>query len=410
MLLTASPLLLQIPLLLACSPSADTWQEPTASAQAEPPASAQQAELPALQLSLVASGLSSPTFMVCDPVDADRWFVLQKKGRLRVIEGGVTRALDLIDLSEKVSVESERGLLGMAFHPQFPDKPWMFLNYTDSKGSTNVARFTVDTKTWIADPASEKTLLVIEQPWANHNGGMIAFGPKDGYLYIGMGDGGAGGDPNNAGQDPQNLLGKILRIDVDQGEPYGIPESNPFTSNPNFRNEIWAYGVRNPWRFCFDPLNGDLYFGDVGQNAWEEVSWQPGSSKGGENYGWRILEGNHKFDQKPPEQLPEMVAPIHEYSQGGKTGHCSVTGGYIYRGSAIPGLEGVYFYGDYCSGAVGSFRVVDGKQVGRVNHSESFNSDKRLATLVSFAVDAAGEMYILTMSGSMYRIEAAASE
>jgi glucose/arabinose dehydrogenase len=407
----AAPLLLQSLLLATCSPTTDSWQEPaTDAASQQTTTTSKLVELSALKLTLVASGLANATFMCGDPVNADRWFVLQKEGRLRVIEGGVTRTLDFLDLSDKVSTESERGLLGMAFHPQFPETPWVYLNYTDKQGSTNVARFTVNTKTWVANPASEKTLLVIEQPWANHNGGMIAFGPKDGYLYIGMGDGGAAADPHNAAQNGQNLLGKILRIDVDQGEPYGIPASNPFVGNDDFRDEIWAYGVRNPWRFCFDPLNGDLYIGDVGQNKWEEISWQPGSSTGGENYGWRILEGNHAFDENPPQPLPQMVAPIHEYGQGGKIGHCSVTGGYLYRGAAIPGLEGVYFYGDFCSGAVGSFRVVDGQQVGRVNHSENFNRDKRLAGLVSFAVDAMGEMYILTMSGSMYKIEAAADE
>ncbi|MDP7062081.1 MAG: PQQ-dependent sugar dehydrogenase, partial [Planctomycetota bacterium] len=217
-----------------------------------------------------------------------------------------------------------------------------------------------------------------------------------------------GGDPKGAGQDGQTLLGKMLRIDVNvEGDaPYGIPKDNPFVGNDDFRDEIWAYGVRNPWRFCFDPLNGDLYFGDVGQNAWEEISYQPGSSKGGENYGWKILEGNHKFDKKAKKPIENLVAPIHEYSQGGRAGHCSVTGGYVYRGSTIPTLDGVYFYGDYCSGGVGSFRVVDGKQVGRVNHSENFNVNRRLATLVSFGVDAAGEIYLLTMSGTLYRLEA----
>lgn len=404
MLVMAPTFLLQAALLLSCSPSIDTWQEP-ASSSVE---SESVAALPALQLVEVAKGFRSPTFMCCDPGNAERWFILQKEGRLRFMESGVIREQDFIDLSEQVSTSSEQGLLGMAFHPKFPEKPQVFLNYTNLDGATCVSRFTVDTEKWIADPSSEAILITIEQPWANHNGGMIAFSPKDGYLYIGMGDGGAGGDPNGAGQDGQNLLGKILRIDIDvEGDaPYGIPRDNPFIGNDDFRDEIWAYGVRNPWRFCFDPLNGDMYIGDVGQNAWEEISYQPGSSKGGENYGWKIMEANHKFDKNPPEAVTDLVAPIHEYSQGGKAGHCSVTGGYIYRGTAIPGLEGVYFYGDYCSGGVGSFRVVDGKQVGRVNHSDNFNVNRKLATLVSFGVDAAGELYLLTMSGALYRVEA----
>ncbi|MCP4092462.1 MAG: PQQ-dependent sugar dehydrogenase [Planctomycetes bacterium] len=400
----APTILLQAALLISCAPSADTWQEP-ASASAD---GVGAAALPALQLVEVAKGFRSPTFMCSDPSNAERWFILQKEGRLRFLEAGVIREQDFIDLSERVSTSSEQGLLGMAFHPKFPEKPWVFLNYTNLDGATVVARFDVDTKAWAADPSSEKILLTIDQPWANHNGGMIAFSPKDGYLYIGMGDGGAGGDPKGAGQDGQNLLGKMLRIDVDvEGDtPYGIPKDNPFVGISDFRDEIWAYGVRNPWRFCFDPLNGDMYIGDVGQNAWEEISYQAGSSKGGENYGWKILEGNHKFDKKVTEVGTDLVPPIHEYSQGGKSGHCSVTGGYVYRGSAIPALDGVYFYGDYCSGGVGSFRVADGKQVGRVNHSDNFNINRKLATLVSFGVDAAGELYLLTMSGALYRVEA----
>ena len=222
MLVMAPTFLLQAVLLISCTPSADTWQEPASSA-AE---SDSTAALPALQLVEVAKGFRSPTFMCGDPGNAERWFILQKEGRLRFLEAGVIREQDFIDLSKQISTSSEQGLLGMAFHPKFPEKPWVFLNYTNLDGATCVARFTVDTDKWIADPSSEIILITIEQPWANHNGGMIAFGPKDGYLYIGMGDGGAGGDPNGAGQDGQNLLGKMLRIDVDNGgdAAYGIPQ------------------------------------------------------------------------------------------------------------------------------------------------------------------------------------------
>lgn len=197
---------------------------------------------------------------------------------------------------------------------------------------------------------------------------------------------------------------------MDGGDPYAIPKDNPFIGNEGFRDEVWAWGVRNPWRFCFDPLNGDLYFGDVGQNRYEELHWQPGSSKGGENYGWRLYEGSHEFRFDGSEEEKTLVPPIHEYSQGGASGHCSVTGGYVYRGSAIPGLDGTYFYGDFCSGAVGSFRVVDGKRVDRRNHSEELDLDHRLTSLVSFGLDAAGELYLVTMGGTVFRLIEADTE
>lgn len=382
---------------LACGTPTDAWQEPEAKTAKE--------DGPRLALEVVHTELRAPTFLCSDPDDASRLFILEQGGRLRILFNGEFEDHDLIDLTEKTNTVSERGLLGMAWHPQFPKTPYVFLHYSSTSGATQIARFTVDVEKWIADPASEKLLLEVEQPWPNHNGGMIAFGPNDGFLYIGLGDGGAANDPHDAAQDGMNLLGKILRIDVDvdQDQPYGIPTSNPFVGNERFRDEIWAYGIRNPWRFCFDPENGDLYIGDVGQNKWEEIHWQSGSSEGGENYGWRIMEGTHDFDDSGRAAADPLVAPIHEYSHRG--GHCSVTGGYVYRGEQIPWLKGQYFYADICSGSVGTLLVKDGELIERFNRTPELTTESSLAT-ISFGVDADQEMYILCQDGRVFRIVA----
>lgn len=384
----------------SCARPIDAWQEPAAVAP--------QPEGQRLALELVADGFSFPLYVCSAPADASTLFVLEKKGRLRVVSQGKVRHLDLIDLTEKIDHKSERGLLGMAWHPQFPEKPLVYLHYSDLEGSTVISSFQVDSKTWIADPESEVQLIHLEQPWSNHNGGMIEFGPRDGYLYIGLGDGGAANDPNDAGQDGQNLLGKILRIDVDRTEEglgYGIPSDNPFVGNEDFRDEIWAYGCRNPWRFCFDPANNDLYIGDVGQNRWEEIHWVPGSSKGGENYGWRIREGNHEFTDSAHKHEHPLVDPVHEY--GRKGGHCSVTGGFVYRGKTMPWLQGHYFYADYCSGAVGTFRIEDGKVADRVNRTKELRESAKLTAPVSFGVDCEQGLYVVSTNGEVFRIEAA---
>lgn len=389
-------------LLLApsCARPADAWQDPAAVAP--------QPQGKQLGLELVAEGFRAPTFVCSAPADASTLFVLEKEGRLRVVESGKNRATDLIDLTSRIDDRSERGLLGMAWHPTFPDKPLVYLHYSDLEGATVIASFRVDPETWVADSDSERILMHVEQPWANHNGGMIAFGPQDGYLYIGLGDGGAAGDPNDAGQDGKTLLGKILRIDVDRaeaGKAYAIPEDNPFVGNPDFLDEIWAYGCRNPWRFCFDPANGDLYIGDVGQNKWEEIHWVPGTSEGGENYGWRIKEGTHAFTDSAFDHGAALVDPIHEYAQKGL--HRSVTGGYVYRGTSIPWLQGHYFYADFASGAVGTFRVEDGKLVDRVNRTKELAESAKLTSPVSFGVDCEKEVYVVSMGGPIYRIVAA---
>jgi len=378
----------------ACGSPIDAWQEPEADNSTE--------GAPTLALEVVRTDLNSPVFLCSAPGDSSRLFILEQAGRLRMLINGEFDNHDLIDLTAKTNTVSERGLLGMAWHPRFPHMPFVYLHYSSTEGDTIISRFTVDAEKWIADPESEKLLLQVKQPWPNHNGGMIAFGPKDGFLYIGLGDGGAANDPKDAAQNGQNLLGKILRIDVNQGDPYAIPEHNPFVGNDKFRDEIWAYGIRNPWRFCFDPKNGDLYIGDVGQNKWEELDWQSGSSKGGENYGWRIEEGSHDFLDSAYATDAKLVQPIHEYGHAG--GHCSVTGGYVYRGEQIPWLQGQYFYADFCSGAIGTLTVKDGTLLKRTNRTKELTAERSLTTLVSFGVDADQEMYIVCQDGRIFRM------
>ena len=232
----------------------------------------------------VASGLSAPVFVISPPGDMQRAFIVEQPGRIKILLDGEILPAAFLDITNDVSYGGERGLLGLAFHPNYENNGYFFVNYTNNSGTTIISRFTVTSDPDIADPNSETLILSITQPFGNHNGGMLAFGPNDGYLYIGMGDGGSGGDPGNRSQDDGELLGKMLRIDIDGGSPYGIPEDNPFEGRGDPLDEIWAKGLRNPWRFSFDRSSGDMYISDVGQNAWEEIDFQPASSAGGEKY------------------------------------------------------------------------------------------------------------------------------
>jgi glucose/arabinose dehydrogenase len=281
-----------------------------------------------------------------------RIFVVEQRGRVRIIMNGVLRAEPFLDISDRVSCCGERGLLSIAFPPGYATSGRFYVNYTNKAGDTVVARYRVTADPGVADPGSEEVVLSVEQPYANHNGGQLAFGPNDRYLYIGMGDGGNAGDPQNRAQNPASLLGKMLRLEVESGDPltYSVPATNPFLATPGYRGEIWALGLRNPWRFSFDAATGDLYIGDVGQNQYEEIDYQPAASSGGENYGWRIMEGNHCFD--PVDCDPSgLTLPVAEYLHP-PSACASVTGGTVYRGSAYPGLIGLYFYGDYCDGRI----------------------------------------------------------
>ena len=340
------------------------------------------------------TNLSQPTAITHAGDGSGRLFVTQKGGELVVLEGGEVLPEPFLDLSDIVTTNSERGLLDVAFHPNYEENGHFFVHYSDANGDTVIAEYSVSDDPNVADASSERVLLTAEQPYSNHNGGELAFGP-DGYLYIGLGDGGSGGDPENNGQDLSTLLGAILRIDVDSGDPYGVPEDNPFVNNENARPEIWAYGLRNPWRFSFDRETGDLFIGDVGQNAYEEIDFQSASSAGGENYGWNPTEGAHCYVSGC--ELEPYTLPILEYSHASGEGS-SVTGGYRYRGEAAPSLEGVYLFGDFGSGNLwGATQGEDG----------AWSSEKLLETgqnLVAFGEDEAGEVYVADFSGTLYQI------
>jgi glucose/arabinose dehydrogenase len=311
---------------------------------------------PQISLTRVAGGFHQPTHITHAGDGSGRLFVVQRDGRIRIISEGTMLSAPFLDISNRVGTfGSEQGLLGLAFPPDYAIKGYFYVNFTEAgSGSTVVARYRVTKDHDAADPSSGETLLTVRQPYSNHNGGQLAFGP-DGYLYIGMGDGGSGGDPMNNGQRPDTLLGKLLRIDAETPgtRPYSIPPGNPFMDMPGYRDEIWAVGLRNPWRFSFDRTTGDLYIADVGQDSYEEIDFQPAAARGGENYGWRIMEGLHCF--RPPGcDGTGLVLPVAEYDHS--DGNCSVTGGMVYRGSEHPALQGIYLYGDFCSGRIWGLR------------------------------------------------------
>lgn len=333
----------------------------------------------------VVSGLTRPVDLQHAGDGSGRLFVIEKVGRIRILGAGGLVDSPFLDISERVgSGGNEQGLLGLAFHPRYTENGHFFVNYTDRDGDTVIARFRVSADPNFADPTSESVLLRVGQPYGNHNGGVLAFG-RDGTLYAGLGDGGSAGDPQGNGQKLDTLLGKILRIDVDSAEPYAIPSDNPFG------NEIWAYGLRNPWRMSFDSLTGDLYIGDVGQGDWEEIDFISAGSAGGANFGWDYFEGTHPFEGTPPSGA-QFVPPIAEYDHGQG---CSVTGGYVYRG-AMPEWNGIYLYGDYCSGNIwGLIRSGDGWQ------DQLLFAEGRIT---SFGQDDAGEVYLILDGGDILRL------
>jgi glucose/arabinose dehydrogenase len=339
----------------------------------------------------VATGLG-PALALTHAGDT-RLFVTLQDGRIVVIDGAGPRTQPFLDIRDLVSCCGERGLLSAAFHPRYRENGFFYVNYTGRDGSTVVARYQVSGDPNVADRASAVTILTIAQPFANHNGGQMVFG-ADGYLYIATGDGGSGGDPNNLAQSLGTLLGKILRIDVDGGAPYAIPPDNPFVGQAGARGEIWAYGLRNPWRFTFDRATRDLWIADVGQGSWEEVNLTPASSRGGENYGWRRMEGAHCFNPSTNCNDGSLVLPLFEYSH---SFGCSVTGGYRYRGSRYPRLAGTYFYGDFCSGTIWAAR-----ESGGTWSSEVFLETAR--PISSFGEDLTGEVYVVTIDGGVWRI------
>ena len=340
----------------------------------------------------VASGLENPVGLANAGDGSGRLFILEQQGRIRILQDGALLPAPFLDITGRVgSSGSEQGLLGLAFHPRYSENGFFYVNYTDLNGNTVIARYQVASQDPNqADPGSESVLLHVDQPFPNHNGGVLRFGP-DSYLYAGLGDGGGAGDPFGNAQSLDTLLGKILRFDVDGGEPYAIPPDNPFASGGG-KAEIWAFGLRNPWRFAFDSATGDLYIGDVGQNQWEEIDFLPADSPGGSNFGWDYFEGTHPYDGTPPEGFNPM-APVAEYdhSQG-----CSVTGGEVYRGSQLPEWQGVYLYADYCSGNVWGLLQ---KDQGGWDNALLYNNVGRIS---SFGLDEAGEVYVTDISGSVY--------
>jgi glucose/arabinose dehydrogenase len=355
-----------------------------------------------LAVELVVKGLDLPDGVTNAGDGSGRLFINEQAGKVRVITaGGALSPTPFVDLTSRIKSGGERGLLGLAFHPRFATNRRLFVDYTRARdGGTIVSELRASADGSRVDPSSERIILFVPQPFANHNGGQLAFGP-DGYLYIGLGDGGSGGDPYGNGQNRNVLLGKILRIDVDgphaAGKAYGIPPDNPYAAGGfapgEARPEVWAYGLRNPWRFSFDRVTGELYIGDVGQNAWEEIDRQPLDPPGGANYGWNLMEGNHCFQSGC--DPTGLTMPIAEYSH--QLG-CSVTGGYVYRGTAQAALRGMYIFGDYCSGRLFTVHSEDGAITTGTVAESGLN-------ISSFGEDEAGELYLVDLSGGgLYRL------
>jgi glucose/arabinose dehydrogenase len=386
------------------NPSPETTSpssEPTAAVAESPSSTPTQTPIPAaavasLSLAPVLEGAFNRPVYLTHAFD-DRLFIVEQAGQVRIVRDGRLQDQPFIDISGQVgSTQLEQGLLSIAFHPNYPEDDRFFVYYTDRQGDTHLSSFQVAADNPdLADPGSEIILLTVEQPYPNHNGGQLQFGP-DGFLYAGFGDGGSANDPQNNGQNPGTLLGAMLRLDVDSSQGiYAIPSTNPFVSDETRRNEIWAWGLRNPWRFSFDRSTGDLFIADVGQNIWEEVHFQANDSTGGENYGWNILEGSHCFRAEGCDKNG-LELPIFEYNH---ECHCSITGGYMYRGSEYLALYGNYFVADYCSGTIwGLFPENDG----------SWSATTLLDTqyvVSSFGEDANGELYLLDHTqGSIYRL------
>jgi len=398
------------PVVVAPEPTSTT--EPTDTGSAQPDLAKIR-----LQLTSVVSGLDQPLFVTGAGDGTGRLFVCEKGGLLKVTAADGSKPQVFLDLSRRVSTDSERGLLGLAFSPDYKTTGRFYVNYTDVSGTTVISRFQVSADPSKADPASEEELLRIEQPYSNHNGGCIQFGP-DKMLWIGMGDGGSGGDPQGNGQNRDVLLGKMLRIDVGEsgkpanGEPYGIPADNPF-ANPTDeatagQPEIWALGMRNPWRFSFDAATGDLWIGDVGQSAWEEIDFVPAKTVkapgAGLNFGWNTFEGTHSYPEGSSVTVDtsRFTMPIIEYDRAAGQ---SVTGGVVVRDPAYPGLEGVYLYGDYGSGRVWGLQY-QAKPAGDTTNG-GWRNVELLASkyqVVSFGTGDAGEAYLVDFAGTVYRV------
>jgi glucose/arabinose dehydrogenase len=342
----------------------------------------------------IASGLEFPTYLASPPLD-DRLFVLEKDGVIRLIKGGMLLQSPFLDIRSKVSTGAEQGLLGVAFFPDYAASGRFIVHYTDHPGNSRISLFRVSADPDRADPVSESEVIVVSRPGIAHNGGQVLFGP-DGFLYIGLGDG--DDDDGGRGQSVKDLLGSILRIDVSSAAPYTVPADNPFMGTAGARPEVWSYGLRNPWRFSFDRVTGDLYIADVGESRWEEVDYASVAEGWGRgvNYGWSVMEGTQCFRERDCDQTG-ITLPVLEY---GRSDGCSITGGYVYRGDAIPTLQGHYFYADYCAGWVRSFRIEGGVPAAQTDWPEL----RPGGLVTSFGEDGAGELYLVTQQGSVFKI------
>jgi glucose/arabinose dehydrogenase len=348
---------------------------------------------------IVTQGLQSPLFVTHAGDGSGQLFIVEQPGTIRIIDHGVLLDAPFLDLRDRLWTKgNEQGLLGLAFHPDHRRNGRLFVNYNRHQdGATVVAEYSRQGRSLQVSAATERILMVVPQPYLNHNGGMVAFGP-DGYLYIGRGDGGSRGDPQNRAQNPHEWLGKILRIDVDHEQPYAIPKGNPFVAGGG-RPEIFAFGIRNPWRFSFDRETGMLWLADVGQYKWEEVDLVVA----GGNYGWRIMEGTHCYNPDEGCSPDGLIFPIAEY--GHEQGRCSITGGYVYRGPSIQALRGTYVFGDYCSGELFTLSASANRRtstVPRVLMQTGFR-------ISSFGEDEAGDLYIVDHKGGIYRLAASRS-
>ena len=381
---------IQAPVATAASPQPTAPLPPPTDLPASPAPPTEFPDPAAFSWSPIAAGLQSPIDI--QTAGDDRLFIVEQRGVVVIVDETGLRQEPFLDIRDRVfDTGNEQGLLGLAFHPDFAANGAFYVDYTGGTGDTVIARFHAGADPNRADPESEFVLLQIDQPFPNHNGGRVIFGP-DGYLYIGTGDGGSQGDPQGRAQNPDSLLGKILRLDVDGGEPYAIPPDNPFVAGGG-RPEIWALGLRNPWRFDFDPATGDLFIGDVGQNQWEEIDFLSAGSSGGANFGWDLREGLASYEGDSSPAFTDPVA-VYSHAEGG----CSVTGGEVIRDPSLPEWQGIYLYGDFCSGLIwGLFRDGSGAWQNRLLFDSGFQ-------ITSFGSGVDGAVYVLDRAGEVYRL------
>jgi glucose/arabinose dehydrogenase len=410
--------LLFVALTTGCGPTLKTTQSPSTIPPSPPTGPASTTPGPstatssprasqAFDPSRLRIGLENVVDVPGGPLDvvnagdgSGRLFVVSQSGQIWVVADGARRQTPFLDVSSEIVSGGEQGLLGLAFHPNYPEDPHFFIDYTDRSGNTVVSRWRVSSDPNVADANSEEIILHVDQPFANHNGGAVRFGP-DGDLYISLGDGGSGGDPFGNGQNLDTYLAKILRIDVDHpddGRAYGIPGDNPFVGRPDAKPEAWVTGLRNPWRISFDRATGDLWIGDVGQGAYEEIDVVRAGSGGGQDFGWNVMEGFHCFPSGDSCDQQSLTPPVAEYSHGG--GVCAVTGGYVYRGRDYPALEGGYVFADYCTGEIW---VISPDASDVRDPSTLLDSD---ASISGFGEDEAGELYATDLRGELLRVTA----